>query len=96
MSKTTWDGDRLVIRTRYPFQIPDDTRWLASEVTQTLWLQPASGPPFEPSLVVETLRGGALDGPSSTTRTVYTRGIGKPIEILKASPLGAAVFGREA
>jgi len=74
VSTTAWDGDRLVITTRYPFQNPDDTRWLASEVTQTLWLQPASGPPFEPSLVVETLRGGALDGPSSTTRTVYTRG----------------------
>jgi arylsulfatase len=73
-STTAWDGHRLVITTRYPFQNPEDGRWHASEVTQTLWLQPASGPPFEPSLVVETVRRGALDGPSSTTRTVYTRG----------------------
>jgi arylsulfatase len=74
VSTAAWDSDRLVITTRYPFQDPDDGRWLTSQVTQTLWLQPASGPPFEPSLVVETLRGGALDGPPSTTRTVYTRG----------------------
>jgi arylsulfatase len=73
-STTAWDGDRLTITTRYPFQNPDDGRWLASEVTQTLWLQPASGPPFEPTLVVETLRREVLDGPSSTTRTVYNRG----------------------
>ena len=73
-STTAWDGDRLTITTRYPFQNPGDAHWLASEVTQTLWLQPSSGPPFEPSLVVETLRGGALDGPASTTRTIYTRG----------------------
>jgi hypothetical protein len=74
VSSTAWDGDRLTITTRHPFQNPDDGRWLTSTVTQTLWLQPASGSPWEPSLVVETLRGGALDGPSSTTRTVYTRG----------------------
>ncbi len=40
-----WDGDRLTTTTRYPFQNPKDTRWLASAVTQTLWLQPASRPP---------------------------------------------------
>ena len=74
VSTTAWDADRLTITTRHPFQNPDDARWLTSTVTQTLWLQPASGPPWEPSLVVETLRGGALHGPSSTTRTVYTRG----------------------
>jgi hypothetical protein len=73
VSTTSWEGDRLTIATRYPFQDADG-RWLDSEVLQTLWLQPASGPPFEPSLVVETLRRGVLDGPSSTTRTVYNRG----------------------
>jgi hypothetical protein len=73
VSTTAWDGNRLTITTRYSFQNPDG-RWLESDVLQTLWLQPASGPPFEPSLVVETLRQGILDGPSSTTRTVYSRG----------------------
>ncbi len=73
-STTAWEGDRLVVTTHYPFQDPEDGRWLTNEVTQTLWLQPAAGTPFEPSLVVETRRGGALNGPSSINRTVYTRG----------------------
>jgi arylsulfatase len=74
VSTTAWDGNRLVITTRYPFRDPSDGQWLSSEVIQTMWLQPASRPPFEPSLVVETTRGSALNGPSSTNRTVYSRG----------------------
>ncbi|MBN1270675.1 MAG: sulfatase-like hydrolase/transferase [Candidatus Aminicenantes bacterium] len=73
-STTAWDGDRLVITTLYPFQDPEDGRWLTSKVTQTVWLQPGMGTPWEPSLVVETTRGGALGGPPSTNRTVYRRG----------------------
>jgi hypothetical protein len=73
-SRAAWDGNRLVITTRYPFQHPADARWLAQTVTQTIWLQPAAVSPFEPSLVVETTRGGALGGPPSTNRTVYSRG----------------------
>ncbi len=73
-STTAWDGDRLVITTRYPFQDPEDGRWLTSEVIQTMWLQPATGTPFEPPLIVETTRMGALGGPPSTNRTVYRRG----------------------
>jgi arylsulfatase A-like enzyme len=74
VSTAAWDGNRLVITTRYAFQDPNDGRWLSSEVTQTLWLQPGAGPPFEPSLVVETTRGPALNGPPSTNRTVYSKG----------------------
>jgi arylsulfatase len=74
ISTTAWDGNRLVITTRYPLQDPDDGRWLTSEVTQTLWLQPAAGTPWEPSLVIETRRGGVLGGRPSTNRTVYTKG----------------------
>lgn len=73
-STAAWDGDRLVITTLYPFQDPEDGRWLNEEVTQTMWLRPATGTPFEPSLVVETTRGDALGGPPSTTRTVYVKG----------------------
>jgi len=73
-STTAWDGDRLVITTHHPFQDPEDGRWLTNEVTQTLWLQAATRTPWEPSLVVETKRGGALNGPPSTNRTVYTKG----------------------
>lgn len=74
VSTTAWHGNRLVITTRYAFQDPNDGAWLGSEVTQTLWLEPATGPPFEPSLVVETTRGPALNGPPSTNRTVFSRG----------------------
>jgi arylsulfatase len=73
-SRVTWDGSRLVIATRHPIQDPSDGHWESSEVTQTLWLQRAPGPPFEPSLVVETTRGAVLGGRSSTNRTVYVRG----------------------
>jgi hypothetical protein len=71
-STTAWDGDRLVITTTHRFRV--DGTGHTSTVTRTLWLQPAGDPPFEPSLVVETTRGGALGGPSSTDRTVYVRG----------------------
>jgi len=73
-SKTAWDGDRLVITTLYPFQDPENGRWLTNEVIQTIWLQPARGTPWEPSLVVETTRSKALSGLPSTNRTVYRRG----------------------
>jgi arylsulfatase len=73
-STAAWDGNRLVLTTLYPFQDPEDGRWITGEVTQTMWLQPARGTPWEPSLVVETTRSGALDGPPSSNRTVYRRG----------------------
>ena len=73
-SRAAWDGNRLVITTLYPFQDPADGRWRTHTVTQTMWLQPSAASPFEPSLVVETTRGGALGGPPSTNRTVYARG----------------------
>ena len=73
-STTARDGNRLVITTYYPFQDPEDERWLKNKVTQTMWLQPAKGTPWEPSLVVETNRGSALNGPPSTNRTLYNRG----------------------
>jgi hypothetical protein len=69
-----WDENRLVITTRYPFQDPEDGRWLSNEVTQTMWLQPATQTPWEPSLVVETRRAAALNGLPSTNRTTYSRG----------------------
>ena len=73
-STTAWEGSRLVITTLYPYQAPEDGRRLTSKVIQTMWLQPARGTPWEPSLVVETTRSGALNGPPSTNRTVYRKG----------------------
>ena len=73
-STTVWDENRLVITTMYPFKNPKNGQWLKSKVTQTLWLQPAKGTPWEPSLVVETTRYAVLNGRPSTNRTVYNRG----------------------
>lgn len=73
-STAAWEGNRLVITTRYPFQDRGNGQWLTHTVTRAMWLQPGGGTPFEPSLVVETTRGSALGGPASTNRTVYTRG----------------------
>jgi arylsulfatase len=73
-SSTAWNGDRLVITTRYAYQDPRTGAWLGSEVIQTMWLEPATRSPFEPTLLVETTRGAALDGPASTNRSVYAKG----------------------
>jgi len=74
VSTAAWDGHRLVLTTRHPYQEREGGGWLSCEVTHTLWLQPAAGPPWEPSLVVETRRGAAFGGPPSVTRTVYAGG----------------------
>ena len=73
-STASWDENRLILTTRYPFQDPENGQWIASEVTQTVWLQAATSTPWEPELIVETRRGGALGGPPSVNRTVYNRG----------------------
>ena len=74
VSTTKWDDNRLVITTHYPFQDPRNGQWLEGKVTQTVWLQPASGTPWEPMLVVETKREGVMGGITSVNRTVYNRG----------------------
>jgi hypothetical protein len=73
VSRTSWEGDKLVITTVYSFVNPEDGRPETQEVTQTLSLQSSRSPARPPSLVVETTRSGVLGGPSSSTRTVYTK-----------------------
>jgi arylsulfatase len=74
VSISIWEENRLVITTSYPFQDPRNGLWLDGKVTQTVWLQPATGTPFEPSLVVETKREGVLGGITSVNRTLYNKG----------------------
>ncbi len=64
-ARAEWKGQQLVITTTIPFTNPDDGRPMTSEVTRTLTLESPT------SLVVETVFGGALGGPSTTTRTSY-------------------------
>ncbi len=73
-STSKWVNNRLVITTIYEFKNPKNDKWIKNKVIQTLWLQEATGTPWEPSLVVETTRNAVLNGISSTNRTVYTKG----------------------
>jgi hypothetical protein len=66
LSKTRWDGNKLVITTIHSFRNPENGQPMTSEVRQTLSLE-------SNSLIVETTRSGVLGGPASTTRTTYTK-----------------------
>ena len=73
-STTKWEGNRLVITTLYPFQHPKTRAWMTGKVIQTLWLEYATMPPWEPRLIIETTRVGILGGITSTNRTTYYKG----------------------
>jgi hypothetical protein len=66
-SKTAWEGEKLIITTTHSFVSPETGQPLTSEVKRTLTLESPT------SLIIETTRSGVLDGPSSTTRTVYRK-----------------------
>jgi hypothetical protein len=75
VSTAVWEGDKLVITTVFTEPHAVEGQPITSKVTQNLSLQPPSPgrSAWPPSLVVETIRHSVLGGPSSTTRTVYTR-----------------------
>ena len=66
VSKSRWEGNKLVITTTYPFRNPENGQPMTSEVRQTLSLE-------NNSLVVETTRSGVLGGAPSTTRNTYNK-----------------------
>ena len=66
VSKTAWDGAKLVITTLHTFAGPDG-KPMTAEVKQTLSLDSPT------SLVVEAVRAGVLGGPATTTRTTYRK-----------------------
>lgn len=74
ISTTKWQENRLVITTLLPYQDPKTGQWRESKLIQTLWLEAANNPPWEPRLIVETYREGVLGGLSSTNRTAYSKG----------------------
>jgi hypothetical protein len=73
VSTTAWESDKLIITTVHTEPDAGDGQTVTCEVTQTLSLVPPQLAAWPPSLVVETKRCGALGGPPSTTRTVYSR-----------------------
>ena len=65
-SKTSWEGDKLIITTTHVFDKGDGLP-LKVDVKRNLWLESPT------SLIVETMRGGVPGGPLATTRTVYRK-----------------------
>jgi hypothetical protein len=67
VSRTRWDGQRLVITTTVPTPNPGDGVPPSTEITQVLSLEnPAT-------LIVETTRPAVSGATATTTRTTYTR-----------------------
>jgi hypothetical protein len=66
-SKTTWEGDKLIITTTHSFDNPLNGQPMKSEVKQTLTLASPT------QLIVETTRSGVLGGSSTATRTIYKK-----------------------
>ena len=66
-SRAVWEGGSLRITTSHTLPDRSTGKPLTMDVTQTLSLESPT------RLVVEVTRAGVLGGPSSTTRTVYTR-----------------------
>ena len=73
VSTTAWEGDKLIITAVHTEPDTGDGLTVTCVVTQTLSLVPPQLAAWPRSLVVETKRCGALGGPPSTTRTVYSR-----------------------
>jgi hypothetical protein len=67
-SRTSWDGNKLVIVTTQDFPNLVPGQVVNTRVTRTLTLESPT------SLVVETTRSGVLGGKESSTKTVYTKG----------------------
>jgi len=74
-STTAWDGDTLVITTRYEVPAGEGEGLVTYEEVRRLSLQPppAGRNAWPPSLSMEIVRKGHLGGPSSTTRLVFSR-----------------------
>lgn len=66
-SRTSWSGESLVITSNYVFTDPQSGKPATAEVKRTLKLESPA------SLSVETVYGGVLGGPPTTSRTVYRK-----------------------
>ena len=66
-SRTAWTGDSLVITSTHSFTDPQSGKPATAEVKRTLKLESPA------SLSVETVYGGVMGGPTTTTRTTYRK-----------------------
>jgi hypothetical protein len=67
ISKTAWEGDKLIISTTHTFENPANGQPMKTEVKQTLTLASPT------QLIVETTRSGVMGGPAATTKTLYKK-----------------------
>ena len=66
-SRAEWNGPTLIIVTTFHIDRGAGQPFTA-ELTRKLWLESPA------TLVVEVTRAGVLDGPASTTRSIYRKG----------------------
>jgi hypothetical protein len=67
ITKSEWDGAKLVLTTTHSFTNPETGAPLVTDTRQVLSLDTPT------SLVVETTRSGAMGGKPSTTKTLYKK-----------------------
>jgi hypothetical protein len=66
-SRARWDGEALILTTKYTVDDRAAGQRFLAELTRKLWLETPT------TLIVEVTRAGVLGGPPSTTRSVYRR-----------------------
>jgi hypothetical protein len=67
VSRTRWDGDKLIITTRHAFVDPGSGKTMTMDVTQTLSLESPA------VLLVEATRAGVLGGEPTSTKARYKK-----------------------
>ena len=67
VSKTAWDGNKLVITTLFAFPDPVTGRSTTTDMKQVLSLETPT------TLLVETTRSAYSGGPATITKTTYTK-----------------------
>jgi len=67
VTSASWDGDKLILKTRHTFSDPSTNKPMTMDVIQTLSLESPT------TLVVETARSGVLGGQPTSTKVTYQK-----------------------
>ena len=67
ITTASWDGAKLVLKTTHNFSDPSTGKPMSVDVTQTLSLDSPT------TLIVETVRGGAMGGQPTSTKSTYQK-----------------------
>jgi hypothetical protein len=74
VSATSWVGNTLIISTKIPYIDGHDGKSKFSTVEYSLWLEKPTAPPFEPRMVIETIRFPISVGIPVKNQTFYSKG----------------------